>query len=199
MDFWRTLLWVPRLILVALILIRLDHLRRGKQFAREELTNKPSSDVPYLLIEGAFLAASFTVVEPFFGWVGTGPLPLAAANFFFLMSIVIHELGHALRLYESMIFHFSAHTSISFCIGVQVYFGLFQGAISLPAYFTTAGIVFAVGVVWEYLEMYGTEYMDTQAWYHNWDMVLDIVGNTLGGLLAVLLAHAMLTGIVPVG
>jgi len=30
-------------------------------------------------------------------------------------------------------------------------------------------------------------------------MVLDIVGNTLGGLLAVLLAHAMLTGIVPVG
>lgn len=194
MDPWHVAVWLLRLVLITLIAIRLWHLARGKVFAKEELTGRTSSDRPYLLAEGSFLALSFLAVDPFFAWWGMGALPLGAAHALFLAAFVIHEIGHAAQLYRSMVFHFSAHTSISFCIGVLLFFGLFHGETPARAYFSTLGLVFAIGVVWEYLEMYGTEYMDTQAWYHNWDMVLDIVGNTLGGLFAVLVGHYLSTG-----
>ena len=194
MDLWLILLWTGRLILISLIAVRLWHMAHGRRFAREELTGKPSSDLPFVLYEGSFVLLSFTLVEPFFRWVGTGPFPVTAANAFFVMTLAIHEGGHAARLYQSMAFHFAAHTSISFLIGVLVFFGLFHGNLEARAYFSTVGLVFAIGVVWEYMEMYGTEYLDNQSWYHNWDMIIDIVGNTLGGLLAVLFGHFLVTG-----
>lgn len=194
MDAWEASVWALRGILAALVVIRVWHLANGRVFAREELTGRLSDDRPYLGVEAGFLALSFLVVDPFFRWWGMGALPLSAAHALFLATIVIHELGHAAQLYRSMAFHFGAHTSISACIGVLVFFGLFHADLPARAYFSTLGVVFAIGVVWEYFEMYGTEYMDTQAWYHNWDMILDVAGNTLGGLIAVLAGHVLVTG-----